>query len=97
MITVKLTSQVVRDTQDYGYREGDVRLTAHFQHEDKEIKCIVLPSTDVDGESYENYYDEEPVMFSDELHEQITVHLSKKVIEGYFDDKPIGFEYVFEV
>lgn len=97
MITVKLASQVIRDAQDYGYREGDLRLKVHFQHDDKEIKCIILPSTDVDGKSYENYYDGEPVAFSDELHEQITDHLSRRVIQGFFDDKPIGFEYSFEV
>lgn len=97
MITVKLTSEIVRDTQDYGYREGDLRLTVHFQHDDKEIKCIILPSTDINGKSYENYYNGEPVTFSEELHEQITDHLSRKVLQGFFDDKPIGFEYIFEV
>lgn len=96
MITVKLISPVVKDTQDYGYREGNLRLTVRFQHDDKEVKCIVLPSTDVDGKSYENYYDGEPVAFSQELHEQITDHLSEKLLQGFFDDKPIGFEYSFE-
>jgi hypothetical protein len=97
MLIVSLTSAVIKDTQDYGYREGDLRLTAHFQHNGKEIKCIILPSTKTDGESFENYYDGEPVFFAEGIGEQITDHLSDKMIEGFFDDKPIGYEYCFEL
>ena len=97
MIIVKLTSEVYKDFQENGYREGDLRLTVHFQHDDKDIKCIILPPTKTDGESFENYYDGENVFFAEGNLEQITDHLSNKVIEGFFDDKPIGFEYSFEL
>ena len=101
MITVKLNSEIFRDLKQDGYREGDIRLTVSFQHDNKEIKCIILPSTNLDGESFENYYDGQNTgelsIFGENYYEQITDHLSKKVLEGFFDDKPIGFEYSFEL
>ena len=101
MITVKLVSEVFKDVKEYGYREGDIRITVNFQHDNKEIKCIILPSTNVDGESFENYYDGQNTgelsIFGEDYYQQITDHLSKKVLQGFFNDKPIGFEYSFEL
>jgi len=101
MITVKLSSPIEKDYVDNGFRKGDRRLTVTFIHENKEIKCIILPSTDTDGESLESYYDgintTELWLSGEGIFQQITNHLSEKVLEGYFDMKEIGFEYKFSI
>lgn len=98
-ITVKLCSDIQTDVKEEGYRKGDLRITANFLHGTKEIKCIILPSTELDGVSAENYYDNENVAelwFSgDDFTQKITDHLTTKVLERFFDDKLVGFEYSF--
>jgi len=101
MITVKLTSLISKDSQIGGFREGDLRLTVTFSYKNKEIKCIILPSTNTDGVSLESYCEgintTELWLMGEVIFQQIANHLSEKVLEGYFDDKLIGFEYSFNL
>lgn len=100
-ITVKLLSNVIEDIMDYGYRKGDLRITVKFLHGTKEIKCIILPPTKLDGVSTENYYDNENVaelwLSGYGYTQRITDHLTTKILEKHFDDKSVGYEYSFEI